>query len=103
MLGVTVAIPATSGLLLLFFFLNVTATTEIYTLSLHDALPISQRNDRVVHLRQTTWTLFLMRPVVGSTNRRGNFRTGAEMISDASRRSTAAFATAAFEIGRAHV
>ena len=37
-----------------------------------------------------------MRPVVGSTNRRGNFRTGAEMISDASRRSTAAFATAAF-------
>src|SRR5205809_229410 len=25
---------------LLFFFFNVTATTEIYTLSLHDALPI---------------------------------------------------------------
>src|SRR5437667_3796872 len=25
----------------LFFFLNDTATTEIYTLSLHDALPIS--------------------------------------------------------------
>ena len=24
-----------------FFFFNVTATTEIYTLSLHDALPIS--------------------------------------------------------------
>src|SRR5688572_31312790 len=33
-------------LLLLFFFLfffNDTATTEIYTLSLHDALPICQR------------------------------------------------------------
>src|SRR2546427_5639327 len=29
-----------SGLFLLFFF-NDTATTEIYTLSLHDALPIS--------------------------------------------------------------
>src|SRR2546430_3608762 len=29
-----------------FFFFNDTATTEIYTLSLHDALPISrQRND----------------------------------------------------------
>src|SRR2546427_9049358 len=28
-------------LLLLFFFFNDTATTEIYTLSLHDALPIS--------------------------------------------------------------
>src|SRR5689334_24662483 len=30
-------------LLLSFFFFNDTATTEIYTLSLHDALPISQR------------------------------------------------------------
>src|SRR2546430_8746533 len=29
--------------LYLFFFFNDTATTEIYTLSLHDALPISQR------------------------------------------------------------
>src|SRR3712207_7300798 len=28
---------------ILFFFFNDTATTEIYTLSLHDALPISQR------------------------------------------------------------
>src|ERR1051326_3357284 len=27
----------------LFFFFNDTATTEIYTLSLHDALPICQR------------------------------------------------------------
>src|SRR3712207_8382337 len=30
-------------LLLLFFFFNDTATTEIYTLSLHDALPIFRR------------------------------------------------------------
>src|SRR2546422_8105128 len=29
--------------LLVFFFFNDTATTEIYTLSLHDALPISAR------------------------------------------------------------
>src|SRR2546427_11766742 len=28
-----------------FFFFNDTATTEIYTLSLHDALPISPRAD----------------------------------------------------------
>src|SRR5256885_14741218 len=28
--------------ILLFFFFNDTATTEIYTLSLHDALPISR-------------------------------------------------------------
>src|SRR2546427_4183750 len=30
----------------LFFFFNDTATTEIYTLSLHDALPISPRTVR---------------------------------------------------------
>src|SRR2546430_17155172 len=30
--------------LLIFFFFNDTATTEIYTLSLHDALPICFRN-----------------------------------------------------------
>src|SRR5438067_11601496 len=29
-----------------FFFFNDTATTEIYTLSLHDALPISERSLR---------------------------------------------------------
>src|SRR5438270_11588695 len=28
-----------------FFFFNDTATTEIYTLSLHDALPIYERSD----------------------------------------------------------
>src|SRR5215510_15170065 len=31
---------------LFFFFFNDTATTEIYTLSLHDALPISPRASR---------------------------------------------------------
>src|SRR3989442_5551370 len=30
-------------LIFIFFFFNDTATTEIYTLSLHDALPISRR------------------------------------------------------------
>src|SRR5829696_10498899 len=34
-------IPAAVGVLFVFFFFNDTATTEIYTLSLHDALPIS--------------------------------------------------------------
>src|SRR6202021_3043763 len=37
-----------------FFFFNDTATTEIYTLSLHDALPILAdvvRDDRVLHDR----------------------------------------------------
>src|SRR2546425_2130173 len=32
--------PSTSSASMFFFFFNDTATTEIYTLSLHDALPI---------------------------------------------------------------
>src|SRR5260221_1161296 len=32
----------------LFFFFNDTATTEIYTLSLHDALPILNRNRKPI-------------------------------------------------------
>src|SRR2546426_5681634 len=35
-----------------FFFFNDTATTEIYTLSLHDALPISRAVDRCERLLQ---------------------------------------------------
>src|SRR5688572_33445667 len=34
------------------FFFNVTATTEIYTLSLHDALPISELPARRAWLRR---------------------------------------------------
>src|ERR1041385_8274928 len=37
-----------SGVLLFFFFFNDTATTEIYTLSLHDALPSSESRARFV-------------------------------------------------------
>src|SRR2546425_10130768 len=33
----------------LLFFFNDTATTEIYTLSLHDALPISRESHRARH------------------------------------------------------
>src|SRR2546426_5261769 len=36
---------------LVFFFFNDTATTEIYTLSLHDALPICARGRRHVTVR----------------------------------------------------
>src|SRR2546422_4213417 len=35
-----------------FFFFNDTATTEIYTLSLHDALPISMRGPPIPKSRQ---------------------------------------------------
>src|SRR3989441_10011708 len=34
----------------IFFFFNDTATTEIYTLSLHDALPISERESDPIAL-----------------------------------------------------
>src|SRR5256885_4812134 len=50
-----------------FFFFNDTATTEIYTLSLHDALPISLRVDGVVQHAHpecgngVTWALELRR------------------------------------------
>src|SRR5690242_20932790 len=47
------------SLLFLFFFFNDTATTEIYTLSLHDALPIS-----------------FMGPAAPSPERRGTPRSG---------------------------
>src|SRR5438132_11569610 len=40
-----------SFLSLLFFFFNVPATTEIYTLSLHDALPISKHRRARQRLR----------------------------------------------------
>src|SRR5256885_15947868 len=36
-----------------FFFFNDTATTEIYTLSLHDALPIYVKGDAVIKLHRT--------------------------------------------------
>src|SRR6266496_6577607 len=37
------------SVIFLFFFFNDTATTEIYTLSLHDALPISRRGTDRTH------------------------------------------------------
>src|SRR5260370_39641498 len=44
-----------------FFFFNDTATTEIYTLSLHDALPISSAEEHS-HLPRTRrrWTCLLL-------------------------------------------
>src|SRR6266567_9602934 len=39
-------------LIFFFFFFNDTATTEIYTLSLHDALPISVRTRRRTRMAQ---------------------------------------------------
>src|SRR2546430_14230101 len=40
-----------------FFFFNDTATTEIYTLSLHDALPISFRDDEMRQIEDLAPTM----------------------------------------------
>src|SRR5687768_18290836 len=52
---------------LLFFFFNDTATTEIYTLSLHDALPIcftSASCSRAISSRSALPTPFISSPKV---------------------------------------
>src|SRR5256885_5815393 len=54
---------------ILFFFFNDTATTEIYTLSLHDALPISGFVDTHWHL----WTSLLRPYVRADVNELGYF------------------------------
>ena len=40
-----------------YFFFNDTATTEIYTLSLHDALPISARMREITLGEHSEWTI----------------------------------------------
>src|SRR2546423_14900898 len=50
-----------------FFFFNDTATTEIYTLSLHDALPISERIFQPENLSLPRWN---SRTKVSATNLR---------------------------------
>src|SRR2546422_2331985 len=47
-----------------FFFFNDTATTEIYTLSLHDALPISQAVDKAVTKAQLVATMETLRELI---------------------------------------
>ena len=47
-----------------FFFFNDTATTEIYTLSLHDALPISRTPPTST---RSFWPTFSRRSATGST------------------------------------
>src|SRR2546422_5132684 len=52
-----------SSLVFLFFFFNDTATTEIYTLSLHDALPICLTNSTMPPLKRNV----LLRPSCSSS------------------------------------
>src|SRR5438309_6209590 len=78
---------------LTFFFFNDTATTEIYTLSLHDALPISYTNWWAFYLQDSwrpTSTLTvdygvrydLRPPMKDRTNQLGNFdrNTGSVVV-----------------------
>src|SRR5258706_3771080 len=60
------------SVLVFFFFFNDTATTEIYTLSLHDALPISHRRGVECLLRQEPGRL---RPRARSRARRSEEHT----------------------------
>src|SRR5256886_12339231 len=56
------------------FFFNDTATTEIYTLSLHDALPISWVGHSEEHLRGAIHYLPVIGLLVGCTGDRKSTR-----------------------------
>src|SRR2546422_5494603 len=64
----------------LLFFFNDTATTEIYTLSLHDALPICQGANRRV---QTS--AFRTKHFAPSTNKWSGFSSGLNAIRSGSK------------------
>src|SRR2546430_16662700 len=53
-------------LIFFFFFFNDTATTEIYTLSLHDALPISDRSRTSRGKRMKTASTSIIRTCITS-------------------------------------
>src|SRR5947208_14034551 len=58
---VAVVLPV-SSVLSLFFFFNDTATTEIYTLSLHDALPIYLFNNLIQRNQSAAFSSGKVRP-----------------------------------------
>src|SRR3712207_8802527 len=58
-----------------FIFFNDTATTEIYTLSLHDALPIFAKGTRMKRLAASAISLALIAPCLLSVRARRSHRT----------------------------
>src|SRR5688572_33076706 len=64
---------------ILFFFFNDTATTEIYTLSLHDALPISAGASPGCARRSRTWAA---RSTTAAKSRRIRSRRSEEHTSE---------------------
>src|SRR5215510_10225967 len=69
-----------------FFFFNDTATTEIYTLSLHDALPIAQlcsRHGSCCHASAGNWADIARRTtgeLSPSVTKRSSGKTGAGSV-----------------------
>src|SRR5436309_13326430 len=61
-----------SVFIIFFFFFNDTATTEIYTLSLHDALPISDLAARVARERLSRGRAAAHRRTADRRYRRGD-------------------------------
>src|SRR2546430_7691948 len=55
-------IIVTVSLFLFFFFFNDTATTEIYTLSLHDALPISKPGATLARMTRAILAVLVFLP-----------------------------------------
>src|SRR5258708_40026308 len=68
-------------LYLLFFFFNDTATTEIYTLSLHDALPISNDPIDTTDFNPDMGSDMLINKIVNFANDSFNVRRIREMRS----------------------
>src|SRR3712207_7376971 len=66
---------------LLSFFFNDTATTEIYTLSLHDALPISPPCSRGAGWTRSCWTRSDSSDLLSGVGRRGRW-AGAQQLVD---------------------
>src|SRR5256885_7478010 len=67
--------------LLFFFFFNDTATTEIYTLSLHDALPIFSVSSWVPSLRSISMRMISL-PRLSTSNGEENDRRSEEHTSE---------------------
>src|SRR3712207_7329411 len=74
--------------LMFFFFFNDTATTEIYTLSLHDALPIFLRLALLRRLRLGFGRLGGIRFRLGLLGRRLLLRFGSVVVLVVDRKST---------------
>src|SRR5215510_15174253 len=63
-----------------FFFFNDTATTEIYTLSLHDALPISGRRTVTPRAPSPSWSCCQCRRTSTATRDRKSTRLNSSHV-----------------------